>query len=198
MFQFRHCTKMQDMEVRGFDFEVHSIHLDEDRKICVGVEISPISWRRESTTSFPSNPVLIKELDEWMGVFGWHLFYDPNKNVFAYMCEPTVDELISALASQYNEIMLGLQRGSISIDALDDEYMPEEGEYVRREVIKRYLSTDQTSVDDREHLVAERIADDVIHRIVARVFPELDPDDEETEDILKRRLKAIIHGALNS
>lgn len=198
MIQFRHCTKMQDMKVRGFDFEVHSIHLDEDRRICVGVEISPIGWRRESTTSFPSNPVLIKELDEWMGVFGWHIFYNPNKNVFAYLCEPTVDELMSALASQYNEILLGLQRGSMSVDDLDDEYMHEDADNIRRAVIERYLSTDQTAVGDREHLVVERIADDVIRRIVARIFPELDPDDEETEDILKRRLKAIIHGALNS
>lgn len=197
MIQFRHCTKMQDMKVSGFDFEAHSIHLDEDRKICVGVEISPIGWRRESATSFPSNPVLIKELDEWMGVFGWHLFYDPNKNVFAYLCEPTVDELMSALASQYNEILLGLQRGSMSVDDLDDEYMHEDGDNIRRTVIERYLSTNQAAIADREHLVAENVANDVIRRVLGKIFYGLDPDEEETPEILKLKLKAIIHGALN-
>jgi hypothetical protein len=188
---------MQNMKVRGFDFEAHSIHLDEDRRICVGVEISPIGWRRESTTSFPSNPVLIKELDEWMGVFGWHFFYDPDKNVLAYLCEPTADELMSALASQYNEILLGLQRGTLTVKDLDNEYMHEDADNIRRAVIERCLSTDQAALGDRQPLVAEGIAGDVIRRVVARIFPELDPDDDETEDVLKRRLKAIIHGALN-
>lgn len=191
----QYWTKMQDMTIWGFNFEVCAMHLDGKGQVCGGIEIALPGWRRELSTSFPSNPVLVKDLDDCVEHFGWHLFYDPNKNVFAILCEPTVDELLSALASQHNEVLLGLQRGVLSVDDLDDEYMHEDGDGARREAIVRYLSTNQAAVNEREHLVAEEIASGTIRQILAKVFPGLDPDESETLEALERALKCAIAGS---
>lgn len=191
----QYWTRLQDITIGDFKFEVCAMHLDGAGQICGGVEIALPGWRQELSTSFPSNPVLVKDLDGCVEHFGWHLFYDPNKNVFAILCEPTIDELMFAIATRHNEMLLDLQRGVLDVEDVADEFMQEEADALFRETIVRYLSTDQAAGNERKHLVAEKIAKSTIHQILDKVFPGLDPDEDETQEALERALKCAIAGS---
>ena len=103
MFGIEQHTKMED-----FTFGRHTFELVEIRRngFPYGVEFCLAGMRKESLTSFPSAPQKLRGLDAEAELHdGWHLFYNPDTNVFAILCEPTSEDLLCAAAKMHNRII---------------------------------------------------------------------------------------------